>query len=113
MAATPTGTTQVGKDANRSLLGVESRSNTVRATEFILADENGEVRTSLATNKIGSGLYVTDGNRVRAAQDVADGLQGLLLTDENGTTHAALNILEGKTLMVLSGTGGKVLWSTP
>jgi hypothetical protein len=70
----------------------EAAAKEVRATQFVLVDENGKTRAEMGTVKVGgSGLILYDENgTVRATLGADKDGSRLTLFDENGKTRAVL-----------------------
>ncbi|MGD0015300.1 MAG: hypothetical protein ABSD56_12905 [Bryobacteraceae bacterium] len=64
----------------------------IRATQFVLEDENGNHRASLG---------------------LAAGGSRLNLSDENGTVRAMLHVFKNGPVLSLFDEKGKTLWSQP
>jgi hypothetical protein len=65
----------------------------IRANKFVLEDENGKVRATLAMTEDGPMLSLSDENgRTRAALRVADGRPSLSLHDVGGNERACLMV---------------------
>jgi hypothetical protein len=67
-------------------------TKSIRATEFILEDQNGDVRAALAVTKDGPGLGIYD---------------------PNGTTRVALAVTKDRPGLGLYDAKGKTIWVTP
>jgi hypothetical protein len=86
----------------------------IRATRFIVEDENGKVRASLKMTKGGPELLLSDENeKVRAMLKIFPGGPGLALFDENDKVRALLSVLEEGTTLLLSDENGESIWKAP
>jgi len=84
----------------------------IRAKGFVVEDENGKGRATLAASKDGSGLVLWDENgKTRIGLGIFKDGPDLRLWDENGKPRAALGMVEDGPRMILSGPDGKVIWS--
>jgi hypothetical protein len=94
---------------------VAAGGQTVRASEFVLEDENGKVRAILSVFKDvpGLSLFDEDGkNRVGLVVD-KDGPR-LSLYDENGKPRAVLAVVgKAGSGLVLFDAADKAIWSAP
>ena len=96
------------------LLGAASPKRTVSAEEFILRDEDGDLRVSLHMTASGPALSLFDANgKVRAV--LAMGADGpmLLLADANEVSRALLGVLEVEAGLALFDANGKVIFTAP
>jgi hypothetical protein len=112
----------------------------VKAGKFLLVDDSGNTRASLAmadegrprldlydgAGRLRAGLYLladgsprlglfSEGGMHRALLAMLPGDQaGLVFFHENGTPNASLMAkTDGKSELVLGGSDGKILWSAP
>lgn len=107
----------------------------IRASSFVLVDENGKTRGGLVFNhngwptlelwdenglgraalfvsKDGPGLALRDENgKNRLAMILVKDAPGLLLYDENGKVRANLIFLNNRPMLELNDKNGKVIWS--
>lgn len=108
----------------------------IRASKFILEDENGRTRATLGVTEDGPslGLYDETGKNRAALRVVSNGTAlcvigengktgatlfvgeqgpGLGLYDEDGKTRAALTVLKDGPGLVLADEMGKTVWRAP
>ncbi|MBN2592078.1 MAG: hypothetical protein JXA81_01120 [Sedimentisphaerales bacterium] len=71
----------------------QSSVEEIRAKKFVLEDENGKIRATLAMTENGPMLSLSDENgKTRAAMRVAEGKPSLSLHDVNGKERASLMV---------------------
>jgi hypothetical protein len=71
----------------------QSGGEEIRAKKFVLEDENGKMRATLAMAENGPMLSLSDENgKIRAALKVADGKPSLSLHDVDGKERASLMV---------------------
>jgi hypothetical protein len=114
----------------------EAVQKIIRASEFVLVDENGKIRAALSVSKDGAGLTLWDENgkfraslsankdgtmlglrdengKLRASLSAVKDGPGLDLFDENGKPRAGLAVLKDGSLLHLKDENGKTIWRAP
>ena len=80
--------------------------------ELRLADENGKARAELIACKDGPVLALSDENgKARVGLSVVKDGPGLVMLDENGKTRAFLNTAKNMPGLVMLDENGKVIWA--
>lgn len=92
--------------ATRLFAQQNQRPGAVKATAFILVDDDGNIKAQLGMNPGGPALTLNDSNgEVRAMLGVSDAARGLVVTDSNGM-HAWLGVSdESRGLAVTDSKG--------
>ncbi|MCX5733131.1 MAG: hypothetical protein NTW68_02220 [candidate division NC10 bacterium] len=86
----------------------------IRATQFILEDENGKPRAGLSMSKDGPRLTLADETgRPRAWLGVSKVGPRLVLADETGNPRVGLGVDKAGPGLVLFDENGKAIWSQP
>jgi len=100
--------------ANTTPTAQAQGAKVIRANQFIVEDETGNLRAMLNVDKAGPGLTLGDENGdTRVMVAVSQGIPGVVLRDENGKIRVMLAAMkEGPTLSLADATG-KWIWSQP
>lgn len=88
----------------------QSAVKEIRANKFVLEDENGKDRASIAMDRGGPGLSLMDENgKTLATMTLGKDGRGLRLMDENSNTRAVfwLSVLANQPSLVLKDENGK------
>jgi len=86
----------------------QSVAKVIRAGSFIIEDENGTTRASLALDKDGPGLKLHDENgESRVVLSMGKDQPGLVLSDKNGKARAGLFLVKVGPFLVLTDENGK------
>ena len=102
-------------EATADAQGANTGPKVIRATQFILEDETGNTRATLAVSKgRRPGLTLLDEKgKSRVMLTAATAGPGLLLFDDTGKTRARLDVSKDGPVLRLRDETGMVIWSQP
>ena len=83
----------------------------IRATAFVVEDDQGRERAKLGMTSEGPGLllYDEDGN-CRFAFETVDDVTYLMMVDENGAARLMLSVTEYGSALVIYDENRKIIW---
>jgi len=93
---------------------VTGTANQIRASDFLLVDENGRARAELGIIKDGTRLAIYDENgQTHAALVVTKDGSHIALHDENGEIRALLSVTKEGPVLALLDEDGEVISGAP
>ena len=94
--------------------GANTGAKVIRANQFVLEDETGKLRATLAVDKDGPRL-ILDNERGKPRASLAVDKDGplLLLADETGKPRAGMSVDKDGPRLLLADENGKTIFSQP